>query len=298
LLNKFEDSIQQESDEFGEFIGILWRSVQEKLARSEELDFEEKRTALKWLGRAAMTSKREEYRSNIVRGLEDNLLQAVSFVWKTEDGWTEEVPGELEDADVPPELAVQFAIPRIIPLVETNLIDETDPLIRRIVGFVARHEGEGLVPYTISDERLEQEIEVEEDELEESALEVFKAGLSGDPRFRNMLYAGGVEFRTTEEANTLDDEQIEVPVDFDATLFRLLLREEEKMQSALLNALEQQLINVDPALAVRLAQYGPRILAEDEEDRTRALEGLSLDVLNNPSCASRRRIGKTPVSTG
>ncbi|MCS3676329.1 tetratricopeptide (TPR) repeat protein/uncharacterized protein YggL (DUF469 family) [Salinibacter ruber] len=275
LLDKFESSIRCESDNFEEFIGVLWRSVQEKLARSEELDFEEKRTALKWLGGEALASEREEYRSIIVRALEDDLLQAVSFVWRGEDEWSHEVPDEVEETEVPPEFAVQFALPRVIPLVETDLINEFDPLIRRVIGFVAEQEEEGQISYILEDKEGDEQ-EVQESEFEESALEIFRAGYAGDTGSRQMLYAGGVEFNIADEET------------FNTTLFRLLLRAEKEELPALLDTLEYQLINIDPALAVRIAQYGPRLQVEDEVERINALKGLSLDVLDSVYFQLRR----------
>jgi predicted Zn-dependent protease len=275
LLDKFEESIRHASDQFDEFTGVLWRSVQEKLARSEELDFEEKRTALKWLGREALASEREEHRSTIVRALEDDLLQAVSFVRREENEWTRQVPDEIDETEPPPEFAVQFALPRVIPLVETDLVNEFDPLIRRVIGFVAEQEVEGQISY-ILEGREGDEQEVQESEFEESALEIFRAGFAGDPEARDMLYAGGVEFNISDEDT------------FNTTLFRLLLRVKEEEISALLDTLEYQLINIDPALAVRIAQYRPHIQSRDEEERVRALKELSLDVLDSVYFQLRR----------
>ena len=282
LLEKFEDGFRQEGEEIDKFVGPLWRSVQGELARTDELTFEEKQIALRWLGDEALSPKREEYQTSIVRALEDDLLEVISLIWQDTGKGAENAPIEVDpDTDLPPEFAVQLAIPRIIPLVETNLINQMDPLIRRIIGFVTEQEGGGLVSFKITGPELGHELEIAEGELEDSALKILKGELDGVPLTSAMLYTGGLRFTFIKQGSTAEGEEVDVPIEFDASLFQLLLRDEESAQRALIDSLLHQFLNTDPALAIRFLKLKPQILSEDNSERKAALKRAGLVLLDS-----------------
>ena len=292
LLEKFEDGFRQEGEEIDKFVGPLWRSVQGELARTDELTFEEKQIALRWLGEEATSSDREEHRSQIVRALEDDFLEAVSFFSKYAETQAKGGPAEGDDsAKLPAVFVGRYAILRIIPLVDTNLINQMDPLMRRIVGFVAGQSDGFLVPFTVSSEGLEQDIEIHEGEVEESALDVFKAGLAGNPQVSRMLYAGGLRFIITKSGSTAEGQEVYVPIEFDTSLFQLLLHDDKSVRAHLLDAFLQQLVNIDPDIATRFFELKPQILSEDSSEREAALKSAGLALLGSVFFQLQRDFG-------
>ena len=145
---------------------LFWRGVAsglQMMPTQDERGFELRYAALCWLGNAV--SQRDGDREDIVRFLEDNVLDSLqSALTAMADG---------SDGGPVPRSIATFALPALIPLSDTHLINTLDPLLRRTVGTLVRLKRDGRIDvhYYATADRDGTPLKVSEEDNEQAAAE-------------------------------------------------------------------------------------------------------------------------------
>lgn len=260
---------------------LFWRGVAVALRTIPEINEEhiQRRTsALRWLGDAA--SQREDYNRDIVRLLEDNVLKSLEY--------SGQAAKEITEHDRALDLSGRHAFVDLIPLIESDLVDELDPLLRRSIGIIADLPREGRIDtiYSVSYEDKELTLKISEEDEEEHTKEVFRRALSSDPNYQRFFRATSLTFNVDQSA---PDEWVEagvpeghkVPVDIECSLFNLLGDESPVLRKSIVRLLVHQLSQLDPPLALELVKLEDSLTDEDMSGVQSARKVLSAELLRS-----------------
>ncbi len=260
---------------------IFWRVVAYALQmmpaqneRRVELRFD----ALCWLGKAA--ASRAEQREDIVRVLEDNVLDSLKYALKA-----------LIESDEESRLSegiATYVVPALIPLTGTDLINTLDPLMRRTVGTLARLNRDGCITrvYFATAGRDYTPLKVSEEENEEAAAEALTRAAAGDPVCARSIKATDLVFRYTRpapkewtDAGFPVDERL--PIDVKCSLFTLLWADPTDLRELIVRLIVFHLSVLDPALAFRIFMVEEDLLSDDSERARKARDWLAVAVLKS-----------------
>lgn len=260
---------------------IFWQGVAyalQMMPAQDERRFELRYAALCWLGKAA--ASRAEQREDIVRVLEDNVLDSLKYALKALEGSGEE--------DRLSQVIATFVIPALIPLTDTDLINTLDPLMRRTVGTVARLNRDGRITklfYATAD-RDGTPLRISEEENEQAAAEALKRAVTGDPVCGRFIKATDLVFTYTRPApkewtvaGFPTDEQL--PIDVKCSLFTLLWADPPGLREVIVRLIVFHLSSLDPALAYRILEAEDDLLSNDTERVREARDRLAIDVLRS-----------------
>lgn len=260
---------------------VFWRGVSyalQMMPAQDERRLELRHAALCWLGNAA--ASRAEHCRDIVRGLEDNVLDSLTFALKAlaESG---------EEASLL-QVITTIVVPAIVPLADTGLIDALDPLMRRTVGMLARLNRDGRIArlYFATADKSGTPLSVSEEENEEAAAEALTRALTGDPVCAQSIRATDLVFTYTRQApkewkdeGFPDDEQLSI--NFRCSLFTLLWADPPGLREIIVRLIIYHLSALDPALAYRILRMVDDLLSSETARAQEARDRLATDVLRS-----------------
>lgn len=256
---------------------LFWRGVAVALRTipvASEDDLDRRRKALRWLGDAA---GQRAMSGDIVRLLEDNVLKSLEYS-------AEAAQEVASDADVL-DLSGKHAFVDLIPLVDSKLVHELDPLLRRSIGIIADIPGEARLDtvHSISFEGTELTLTVSEEEEEERAVEVLAHPDIDFQRFlRATSLAFGAEWPVPDDWSEAGvPEDAEIPVNIRCSLFNLLGRESVALRDNIVRLLIHQLSQLDPSLAAELVTLRDSLTSEDRSNVQKARKKLAIRLLES-----------------
>lgn len=254
---------------------LFWSSLAVHLAW-DPITFDQRELALHWLGEVAAAPERGQQRQEIVRALEDGILQALEMA--IERGFTvREFRGSL--------------IRLLIPLLQGPLLEQMDDTLRRCLGHMLDLPQQGRVSKMLAGSRGGGEVfqlKISEEEEEEVALASVRGAAQGHP-------SPGIRFGPTWIRLTLVKEvpalsrNIQVPVRI--SLLNLVLADDRDCQPYLLDRLAQYLVVVDPRLAQALENLRGSLLSADPALRKEGLQSLCFAYLSSPYFTLQRDLG-------
>ena len=260
---------------------MFWQSVAYALQTMSAQDEQAKKLryeALCWLGEAA--ASRANQLENIVRVLEDNLLDSLKYALKALE--------ENVSVDQFPQVISIFVVPALVPLSDNGtLINKLDPLMRRTVGTLARFNRDGRinVHYYATAERDGTRLEVSEEENEEAAAEALTRAIAGDSNCAQFVRATNLIFshilpapkEWIDEGYPTD----EFPIDVRCSLFTLLWADPPRLREIIIHLLVHHLSVIDPSLAYNISLIENDLLSDDTEKMQEASDKLGIKLLRS-----------------
>lgn len=259
--------------------------------------------AVTWFTESLLASEHGGRRKRVVRGIEDYVID---FLRTSADRFTsrfsEPVEAGASDGDqTNSELKSQFLAyfastlqPFIYPLFQSELLNEVDPLLRRALGVVARHEHEFKVHHLVTVPDLKFELEVPEDDVESFALNIALDALRGDQKAASVIRADlSIECSWQRTVPEIDRETQpglpdRHPVPVKVLLLILLLRDEAHQLEPLFDVILFQLHLLDPVLGKELLELKPYLTSPDEATRRFGRQRFSLAIIGSTYFEAQR----------
>lgn len=257
----------------------FWKGIAyslQMMPSQDETRFKLRHEALCWLGKSA--ASRAKQRENIVRALEDNVLD-----------FFKNILGVLDDKDGRDHSLQSIGatlLPALTPLISTSLINTLTPLMRRTVGMLAQLKGDGRMDmnYYATPSRDGSPLKISEEEIEQAAADVLRHAVTGDPNFAQCINATDLVFAYTrpvpkewiKEGSTTDEPFL---INVRCSLFALLWADPPDLRETIIHLLIDQLSILDPYLADRILVMEDNLLSDDTEKAKKARNWLSIALL-------------------
>jgi hypothetical protein len=216
-------------------------------------------TALRWLGKIASDPERSRHRTDIVRSLEGVVIQSL-------DALAHHDPSEVQP----------IVVRQLLPLLESDLVQTTDPVFRRFAGFLAglRQEGRGARHYSGSlPDGTPVTIVVLDEEIENQAASVFAGTTQPESITRSSVEVAIVK--------PLDDSEHEARIVVDVPILNLLLLDRPDVSALCIDLLLQYFEEADPPTAQVLTNARTTLLEGDAAARRAALRQFALAYLKS-----------------
>ena len=259
----------------------FWQEVAYSLQMipvTNKCPFERYYAALRWFGRAA--ASRVDQRNEVLRVLEDNLLDSLKYALRAFEGSGEE--NSLR------QIIATFIAPAFIPLTNASFDSILDPLIRRTVNMLARFTGGGRITknYYPNPDRDGTPLKVSEEEDEKAAAEVLVRVVSGDSKYARFIWGIDLVFNNTHPApEEWTDEGFPsdqgIGVDVRCSLFTLLWYGPPALRENIVRLLVYRLSVIDPVLAYRIILVEDDLLSDDAEKVQEAHDRLGVELLRS-----------------
>ena len=234
--------------------------------------------ALRWLGGAV--ASRTDTRVEIVRLLEDNVLDLMHRTLR--------VSGDSQQGDHFPQGVGKFLLPALIPLIDTDLINELSPLMRRTFGMLVGlpRDGRMDMQYHFAAEREGTPMMVSEEEDERAAAGVLMRAAAGEPGFARRIWATDVVFayRRSAPQEWVDagfPAEERITIDVRCSLFILLWADPPGLREIIVHLLISNLSLLDPALAHTVLAAEADLLSDDADVSLRARNWMAITVLQS-----------------
>jgi hypothetical protein len=248
---------------------MFWTSISTQLALAP-MPVDRRIEALKWLGECAAAPGRADAREEIVRALGEGVLQALKLFDKH------------DLREVRP-----IVLRMLLPLVETELVSDTDWTFRRLVGYVTGlgDRGRGVQNYHFrSEDGREVQVAISEAEIEGAAIETFRSEevrRITSPR----ISPAKIEISVTKAVTGRDRT---VTVRTEVPLIHLLFAEDTVVPQSLVTLISEHLRIVDPPLAAAVAAHLEALTSTDEAGRRDARVAIGLKYLDGFSFLMKR----------
>gem|GEM_PF-954708 len=268
---------------------VFWRKIAsglQMIPTQEGHRFKLGYTALCWLGKAI--AQQTEQREDIVRLLEDNVLDLLKNILRaSNDGAEEYLPQSIGSA----------LVPAFIPLTGTDLINTLDPLMRRTFGMLTRLPRNGRISkfYHPTADRDGTSLKISEEENEGAAAEALRRAATGDSKCAQFIWGTDLVFTYTRSApeEWIDegfpiDQQ--VATDVRCSLFALLWDGPPGLRENIVRLLVYHLSVIDPALAYHILLIEDDLLSDDAEKAQEANDRLGVELLRSGYCDIQRNL--------
>lgn len=231
--------------------------------------------ALRWLGETLAEMANDQDRISTVWALEDALLRIV--------GITE---------DAPEQLRRQMLLMFMVPLFDTSLLQEFDPVLRRCIGYYLQTSEGGSVTLTFggTDHKTGSrfELEITEHEQEAAVLCALRRARAGDLSTGLSVTPVALRFGLKRDVPGADA-TVTLPVS--VPFLVLALADDDSERQAIIDMVWKYAQHVDARLADSLDAIRPDLTADSAGVRQGALRTYALHCATSVYCMLRRNLG-------